>query len=243
MAESLRIVPLGERALIVNYGGGIDPATHRRVLEFAGSLEKDPFPGFQEAVPSYVSVTVYYDPIAVGTTGWATKNVQAQVVAWLRERTSRVHSAMMTQASPIAGDPVEIPVCYCSECGPDLPFVAEHNQLTPEEVIKIHTSRTYTVNMIGFMPGFPYLSGMSERISAPRLPTPRKFVPAGSVGIAGGQTGIYPFASPGGWRLIGRTWLPLFQPDKEPPSLLAAGDAVRFTPSAHKMEAGVADCH
>ncbi|MBB6734086.1 5-oxoprolinase subunit PxpB [Cohnella sp. CBP 2801] len=232
----MRIAPLGERALIVAYEGGIDPVTHRKVLELARSLEEQPFPGFQEAVPSYASVAVYYDPVAAGKAdqsekpGRTARGVQAKVAEWLTER---VHSGAATGSGPRAGCTFEIPVCYCSECGPDLPYVAERNRLTPEEVVRIHTSRPYTVYMIGFMPGFPYLGGMSGRISAPRLPTPRPRVPAGSVGIAGTQTGIYPFASPGGWRLIGRSTLPLFRPDQAPPSLLAAGDAVRFLPAAH----------
>ncbi|WP_325176749.1 5-oxoprolinase subunit PxpB [Paenibacillus alkalitolerans] len=239
MGEGTRIVPLGECALIVKFGDGIDLVTHRRVVELTRSLEENPFPGFQEAVPSYVSVAVYYDPVAIVKTGRLADGAQAQVRSWLTERVSLVEAAADTNGGGMAGTAVDIPVCYCSKCGPDLPFVAEHNKLSPEDVIKIHTSGSYTVYMIGFMPGFPYLGGMAERISAPRLATPRKRVPAGSVGIAGSQTGIYPFASPGGWRLIGRTSMPLFQPELVPPSLLTAGDAIRFKETTHsEMEDG-----
>lgn len=228
---------MGERAFIVHYGGGIDPDTHRKVLEFTRILEEQPFPGFVEAVPSYGAAAVYYDPIAVVKTSWKVRDAQSQVVRWLEERSERVRARAAAVAGAGAGalteNAVEIPVCYCSECGPDLPFVAERNQLSAEDVVSIHTSRSYKVYMIGFMPGFPYLGGMSERISAPRLSTPRERVPAGSVGIAGSQTGVYPFASPGGWRLIGRTPLPLFQPDRTPPSVLTAGDTVYFKPVSH----------
>ena len=125
---------------------------------------------------------------------------------------------------------VEIPTLYGGENGPDLSFVAEHNGLTVEEVVRIHSSRDYPVYMMGFTPGFPYLGGMDGRIAAPRLNSPRTNVPAGSVGIAGEQTGIYPMESPGGWQIIGRTETTLFDPNHEKPFLLAPGDQVRFVP-------------
>jgi inhibitor of KinA len=124
---------------------------------------------------------------------------------------------------------VSIPVCYGGAFGPDLDFVAGHNKLSVQEVIDIHTSRPYQVYMLGFTPGFPYLGGMSERIAAPRLAQPRVAIPAGSVGIAGSQTGIYPIESPGGWQLIGRTPLRLFDPGSATPFLFAAGNYLRFT--------------
>ena len=123
---------------------------------------------------------------------------------------------------------VRIPVLYGGEFGPDLDFVAKHNGLTKDEVIAIHTSGDYTVHMIGFAPGFPFIGGMSERIAAPRRETPRLKIPARSVGIAGVQTGVYPIETPGGWQLIGRTPLELFLPDENPPSLLVAGDKITF---------------
>jgi inhibitor of KinA len=121
-----------------------------------------------------------------------------------------------------------VPTCYGGDLGPDLPFVAQHNGLLPEDVIGIHTGQTYRVYMLGFAPGFPYLGGMSERIAAPRRPSPRIAVPAGSVAIAGTQTGVYPMESPGGWQIIGRTALRLFHPERDPPALLRMGDQVRF---------------
>lgn len=125
---------------------------------------------------------------------------------------------------------VTIPVCYGGEFGPDLGFVAEHNKISTDEVIRIHCSRPMRIYMLGFMPGFPYLGGMDERIAAPRLPKPRTKIPAGSVGIAGSQTGFYPYESPGGWRLIGRTAVRPFTPGAAEPFLFSAGDSLKFRP-------------
>ncbi len=128
---------------------------------------------------------------------------------------------------------VSIPVCYGGDFGPDLEYVAHHNNISPQEVIEIHSGNEYSVYMIGFSPGFPYLGGMSEKISAPRRSSPRLIIPAGSVGIAGKQTGIYPIETPGGWQIIGRTPIKLFRPDEESPSLLQAGDKIKFTPISY----------
>ena len=125
---------------------------------------------------------------------------------------------------------VSIPVCYGGEFGPDLEYVARHNNLTTDEVIHIHSSGEYLVYMIGFAPGFPFLGGLSPKIATPRRPSPRATIPAGSVGIAGMQTGVYPIETPGGWQLIGRTPQKLFLPNENPPSLLQAGDVVKFCP-------------
>jgi inhibitor of KinA len=125
---------------------------------------------------------------------------------------------------------VSIPVCYGGEYGPDLEYVARHHNLTPEEVISIHSEGEYLAYMIGFAPGFPFLGGLSEKIATPRRPSPRTSIPAGSVGIAGMQTGVYPISTPGGWQLIGQTPVKLFLPKQNPPSLLQAGDIVKFEP-------------
>lgn len=125
---------------------------------------------------------------------------------------------------------VSIPVCYGGEYGPDLEYVARHHNLTPEEVISIHSEGEYLAYMIGFAPGFPFLGGLSEKIATPRRPSPRTSIPAGSVGIAGMQTGVYPISTPGGWQLIGQTPIKLFLPEQNPPSLLQAGDIVKFEP-------------
>jgi inhibitor of KinA len=137
------------------------------------------------------------------------------------------------------GRTIEIPVCYDPEFGPDLEFVAEHNKLSVEQVVRLHSTAEYLVYLIGFVPGFPYLGGMPPQIAAPRLPSPRPVVAAGSVGIAGEQTGIYPLSTPGGWRLIGRTPVLLFDPEMRPPSLFVPGDRVLFRPISREEFEGL----
>ena len=217
--------PCGDSALLVTFGSTIDLATNRRghtlarLLQANGSGIFDPVKnnGVYEAVPGYTTLLVHYDPLALD---------YAQVLKWVREQTEEV----LQGRDDILPAPrrVEVPVIYGGEGGPDLEFVARHNSLTPEEVVRRHSARDYPVYLIGFTPGFPYLAGLDERIAAPRLSSPRQVVPAGSVGIAGQQTGIYSVDSPGGWRLIGWTPLKLFDPQRQPASLLAPGDVVRF---------------
>lgn len=179
-----------------------------------------PFIGFVEAVPAYASLTVFYDVLQVRD---ANPNAcTAYAVAENYLITSLKNLASSEIKEPVL---IEIPVLYDGE---DLAFVAEHTQLSIEEVIQIHTQSLYRVYMMGFLPGFAYLGGMDEKIATPRKSTPHTKVPAGSVGIAGKQTGIYPFESPGGWQLIGRTSLESFNMDSPNPTLLKAGDLIRF---------------
>ena len=210
-----RFVPLGDRALVVHLGDHIDTSTFRTVRALSRSLERG-LPGMVEYVPAFTTIAVYYDPLVAA---------QSQ----MQEELTRLVTGIQEGDDPPARI-VEIPVCYGGEFGSDLTFVAKQAKLTPREVIEIHSSAEYLVHMIGFAPGFPYLGGMSPRIAAPRRDSPRLKIPAGSVGIAGDQTGIYPLETPGGWQLIGRTPLALFRPDEDPPTLLQAGDAVRFRP-------------
>ncbi len=208
--------PAGDSALLVIFGEEIDLQINRRIHALDHLIARDPFPGLVETVPTYSSLLVYYDLLAQDYAG---------ALAAVKMRMERLQDA---QDQVIHR--VDIPTCYGGEYGPDLDFVAEHNHLTPQEVIQIHSSGEYPVYMMGFTPGFPYLGGMDERIAAPRLESPRTHVPAGSVGIAGKQTGVYPIESPGGWRIIGRTDLKLFDPAAEIPFLLSPGDLVRFVP-------------
>ncbi|EAM8910551.1 5-oxoprolinase subunit PxpB, partial [Salmonella enterica] len=171
-------------------------------------------PGVFEWLPSFASVTLFYDPLII----------PYHEVCKVLIR----HLNTMDEAAEDHHRTVIIPVCYGGELGPDLEYVATEHGLTPDEVIAIHTSGDYLVHMIGFAPGFPYLGGLSEKIATPRRPTPRLRVEAGTVGIGGKQTGVYPVSTPGGWQCIGRTPLALFRPTEDPPSLLAAGDRVRF---------------
>ncbi len=204
---------MGDRALLVELGSAIDERLNERVHALARGLF--PARGVTEIIPAYASLLVEFDPTRISHSE-------------LTEQLTRAASSL-TAAPPSDRRVVEIPTRYGGEFGPDLEFVAAHNRISPEDVIRIHTSSTLRVFMLGFAPGFPYLGQLPPEIAAPRLEAPRVKVPAGSVGIAGLQTGIYPRQSPGGWRLIGRTDVQLFNPQQDPPTLLQAGDYVRFT--------------
>ncbi len=220
--------PLGDSGVVVKLGNEIDQGTHQKIKRVSELLQDEPFPGMVEIVPGYTTVTVYYDPILLydpkgGSTPYE------RVLGFLHPFIARAQSGEAREPRL-----VEIPVCYGGEYGPDLEEVARYNGLEPEEVIHIHSGQDYLVHMIGFAPGFPYLGGLDERIATPRRSIPRTAIPQGSVGIGGSQTGVYPIISPGGWNIIGRTALPLFCPENEPPSLLRAGDIVRFRPISPK---------
>lgn len=214
-----RFSPLGDSTLLVIFGDDADPATNELVRRAAALLEDSPPHGSVEIVPAINSLAIAYDPLVV------------RHLELTREVSALLQARSDADVLP-PGRTVEIPVVYGGDFGPDLQDVAAHNGLSEEEVIAIHAEPGYLVYMIGFTPGFPYLGGMSERIATPRLASPRPAVPSGSVGIAGSQTGVYPQATPGGWRLIGRTPLALFDPAGDPPALLAGGDKVRFRPIA-----------
>jgi inhibitor of KinA len=210
------VVPLGDTAALIQLGDRIDRETFVRVRALADYLGRHSPRGMLEYVPAFTSLAVYYDPLAVSIHELATQLADAVTAS--------------SAASEPPSNTVEIPVCYGGEFGPDLNHVATHNSLLPEEVVAIHSDPEYLVHMLGFAPGFPYLGGMSPRIATPRRDSPRLTVPAGSVGIAGDQTGVYPLETPGGWQLIGRTPLALFRPADDPPALVRAGDIVRFRP-------------
>jgi inhibitor of KinA len=215
MAEP-RIRPLGDTALRLQLGEGIDPGLNRRVRAACVALERAALRGVVEWVPSYTGVTVHYQPHVVRFSELS-RQVEAAVAAG------------ETLPLPVART-VPLPVLYGGEQGPDLTFVAEQHGLSVDEVIELHRRPDYLVYMIGFAPGFPYLGGLPEQLATPRLDKPRLSVPRGSVGIGGPQTGVYSVDSPGGWRLIGRTPVLLYDPTRERPSLLEAGDHVRFRP-------------
>jgi len=216
--EKITFRPAGDGAVWIRFG---DPAsnqvnfeTNMQVHALAEAVIGRGWAEIGEVVPGYAALVIYYDPLALS---------YEQMEMRLRD--------LLEQGSvweERAGQVIEIPVVYGGEYGPDLGFVARHNGLSEEEVIAIHCSGVYPVYMMGFTPGFPYLGGMDARIAAPRLENPRSQVPEGSVGIAGQQTGIYPIESPGGWRIIGRTPLRLFDPEGTSPFLLSPGDRVRF---------------
>lgn len=209
-----RVTPLGETALLFELGDSIDPALNARAHALADALLRSDLPGLGQPVPGYAALLVPYDPAQLS---------YSALSEWLHEKFEVIRPLPAARARV-----VEIPVRYGGDDGPDLDFVAAHNGLSAAEVIALHTAPLYPVYFMGFAPGFPYLGGLDTRIAAPRLPAPRARIPAGSVGIAGAQTGVYPLETPGGWRLIGRTALPLFDPARRPPFLLSPGDRVRF---------------
>ncbi|MFP3358456.1 5-oxoprolinase subunit PxpB [Planococcus sp. 11815] len=207
--------PLSEQALVIETGTIINKESEQAVRKLSSLLEKQKPDWLVEFIPAFTTVTVFYDPCQIR---------QAEV-----EQELRLLAAHLDDVEAPTPRQIEIPVCYGGDFGPDLSFVAEHNGLTEEEVIEIHTSGIYSVHMIGFAPGFPFIGGMSEKIAAPRRKSPRLRIPERTVGIAGMQTGVYPIETPGGWQLIGRTPLRLFVPEQDIPSLLRAGDEIRFT--------------
>ena len=218
----MQIVPVGDSTLRVSFGADsqVDLEVNRQVHTLAHALAAADAParppGLGEAVPGYAALLVYYDPLASDA---------AQVELFIRSLLPLTPSA-----ASVGGKLVEVPVVYGGEGGPDLDFVAQHSGLSAAEVIRRHAAPEYPVYLMGFTPGFPYLGGLDPSIAAPRLPSPRQRVPAGSVGIAGEQTGIYPLDSPGGWRIIGRTALVLFDPSRSEPFWIHPGDRVRFIP-------------
>jgi len=198
----------------VQFGKEINLSINQRVHALASLLDASPFKGMIETVPAYATLLVQYDPFVVTYT--EAKNLLSEKISQVDEMVSRKQKQ------------VEVPVRYGGEFGVDLEFVARHLHLQAEDVIRLHTQKTYTVFMMGFTPGFPYMGKLDDALVVPRLETPRTRVPAGTVAIAGLQTGIYSIASPGGWQLIGWTPLQLFDPHSETPFLFAPGDEVKF---------------
>ena len=224
MYERPLFVPAGDQALVVELGNEISPEVNRLVRNLALAIERAAIEGVLDIVPTYRSLLVCYEPMAIsaGELQAALEQVEQTLDETTLEKPRIVH----------------IPTLYGGAYGPDIDFVAEQAGLTTAEVIRLHSTTDYLVYMMGFSPGFPYLGGLCERLATPRLEKPRPEIPAGSVGIAGSQTGVYPLASPGGWRLIGRTPLKLFDAHRETPALLTAGDYVRFVPVSTEDEYG-----
>ena len=204
--------PASDRSLLVSFGDEISPEAHREVVRLTRGLEGAP--GILNLHPAFASVLVDFDPRV---------RDHAEVAACVRKR-------LDAPAGGAAGEPrtVEIPVRFGGDAGPDLDDVARHTGLAPEQVIERFCAARFEVSFVGFATCFPYLAGLPPELATPRLPAPRKRVPEGSVAIAGKQAGVYPLASPGGWRLIGRTALPLFDRHAEPPPLLRMADRVIF---------------
>lgn len=216
MADYPRILPTGDRALTVEFGNEIDELINARLMGFIKVLGEARIKGVEEFVPSFRAVLIHYNP-SILSYAQMVKHVESALAKpfQIESRKKRI---------------VQIPVCYDSEYGPDINFVAEHAGISVEEVIRIHSSKPYLIYMLGFQPGFPYLGGLDEKIHTPRLENPRLKLEAGSVGIGGKQTGLYPMESPGGWQIIGLTPVRCYNPEKADPIPYRAGDYIQFIP-------------
>jgi inhibitor of KinA len=208
------LLPLGDSALLVQLGDEIDIPINRQVHTLATLIHAAPLPGVIETVPAYRTLLIHYDPLVL---------TDDKIQKWVRRKLDQLEDTHVRKPRQL-----EIPVRYGGEYGIDLEFVAAYHHLQVEDVIRIHSEKTYMIYMMGFTPGFPYMGKLDEAIVTPRLETPRTHVPAGTVAIAGSQTGIYPIDSPGGWRLIGHTSFRLFDPDADRPFLFSPGDEVKF---------------
>lgn len=234
--DEIRFLMAGDSALVAEFGNAISPVINARIRAFNIALEQAKLPGILELLPTYRSVMIQYDPMVIGTEA-------------LKAKLSAIAKNLDSIAIPPASV-VELPVLYGGEMGPDLAFVAEHAGITPDEVIQLHTEPEYLIYMLGFTPGFTYLGGLNEKIHTPRLTQPRVKIPGGSVGIAGSQTGVYPIDSPGGWQLIGRTPVKLYDPNRAEPILPRAGqyikfravDQAEFDEISRQVEAGTYQC-
>lgn len=218
--QSIQFIPSGDAALILKAGDDISPGTNAVVRKLLFVIEQEKIDGVLDLLPSYNELMVCYDPARLD-------------LPEITRRLEILADDMVHVALPRSNN-VIIPVAYGGEYGPDLDEVAARSDLRPDEVVKIHSAADYLVYMLGFTPGFCYLGGMDERIATPRKESPRLKIPAGAVGIAGNQTGIYPLESPGGWQLIGQTPLKLFDPGRKDPFLVKQGDVLRFEPVSHE---------
>ena len=215
MGNSVRFLFSGDSALVIEFGNEISVDINKKIRKMMDDIKKENIDGIVELVPTYCSLLINYDVLKIDY-----NTLVEKLKTFLNNNLETAEGEEVTL--------IEIPTLYNDEVGPDLSYVAKHNKLSKEEVIKIHTGTDYLVYMLGFMPGFTYLGGMSEKIATPRLESPRLQIYPGSVGIAGKQTGMYPSMSPGGWRIIGRTPLKLYNPDSDTPVYISSGDYVRY---------------
>jgi len=221
---SARFFHLSETSAGVQFGHEISPALHRKVIQAYHYFREHPFPGYAEAVPAYASLTIYYDPMQMPRYLRQEPALILEILNDLLNNALKADAAVDEQPQ----EPLKIPVCYHPILADDLEWAAGHCGMSVEQLIRLHCSETYTVYMLGFIPGFPYLGIVPEDLEVPRKQRPAESVPPGSVALAGRQTGIYPLATPGGWQVIGRTPFRLFDPKREPSCLLKPGDKVRF---------------
>ena len=214
--QDTKILTAGDSSVLIQFGNTIDPEINYRISATVQMMREQHIVGVTDIIPAFCSLLINYDPRVI-------------TFAEIKERMEGILK-MEIKAGAKRKKVYEIPVCYGGEYGPDIQNIADHAGLSVEEVIDIHTSRDYLIYMLGFLPGFTYLGGLDERIHTPRLANPRIRIPAGSVGIGGSQTGIYPMDSPGGWQLMGLTPVKTYDPEREVPILVEAGDYIRFVP-------------
>lgn len=222
-ATNAHFQPASDQSLLVSFGKCISRQAHLQVRKLLLLLQSEPVSAIRNLHPAYCSLLIKFDPLRLD---------HDELQAILRRYLDRLPGTQLPESRL-----VEIPVCYGGEFGPDLEEVAALHRLTPARIVEMHASVTYVVYFLGFVPGFAYLGELPETLAASRLPAPRRMVPPGSVGIAGRQTGVYPLPTPGGWRLIGRTPLAMFDPEGEPMSRLSIGDQVRFVPVSRERYA------
>ena len=221
VADGTRFQTASDQSLLVYFGQEITLEASQRVMKLLWLLQSKPVKGIRNLHPAYTSLLVEFDVLTLR---------QDELEVILRLYLDRIEDVRLPEPRLL-----EIPVCYGGDFGPDLDDLSSMHRITPAQAIELHTSAAYVVFFLGFVPGFAYLGGLPKELATPRLSSPRRNVPAGSVGIAGDQTGVYPFATPGGWRLIGRTPVAMFRPDRNDMSLLSIGDRVRFTPISREQ--------
>lgn len=214
--ENIKMYTAGDSSVLIVFGQEISPEINAQITALVHMMKAQHIEGVTDMIPAFASLLINYDP----------RVISYDVLSARLEKLLKLEISGQASDSRI----YEIPVCYGGAYGPDLQAIADHAGLSPEEVIQIHSSRDYLIYMLGFLPGFSYLGGLDERIHTPRLANPRIRIPAGSVGIGGSQTGIYPLDSPGGWQLLGLTPVKTYDPSREVPILFEAGDYIRFVP-------------
>jgi len=226
--DEIRFLPCGDSAVTLSFSREIKEEVNQRIRQLVIRIQEANICGVSETVPTFSSLTVYFDPLVISR-----KELDKRLSLLISEEKHEKKEKKRI---------FQIPVCYEEEFAPDMADVCRITGLSREEVIRLHTGTDYLIYMLGFLPGFPYLGGMDPRLEVPRLDSPRTAIPAGSVGIGGKQTGIYPMASPGGWRLIGKTPVSVYDPERAEPILYRAGDAIRFFAISkeewHAWEAG-----
>ena len=224
--NDIHFFQISENAISLEFGNDINEETLGRIAGLNQCIKRNPFAGLLSTIPAYTTLTLYFNPVGLindfNLKGLTTLD---KISGYIKSLNVETKDDQQTNTQII-----QIPVCYDPTFGFDLQELSSFYQLNKEEIIELHSSAVYTVYMIGFVPGFPYLGGLSEKLTAPRRQNPRAAIPAGSVGIAGQQTGIYPLETPGGWQIIGRTPLKLFNVNRQQPSLLKAGDKLKFEP-------------